>query len=66
MTMSNSRGMIMDIEGITVQQTNTGLKLVLEGDFYKSIAAKWEQGQIRPFYTILKDFIRALDKSYAD
>ncbi|MHA2095280.1 MAG: hypothetical protein ACW98F_11680 [Candidatus Hodarchaeales archaeon] len=56
----------MDLDGITVQQTNSGLKLVLEGDFYKSIAEKWEQGQVRPFYSILKDFIKALDSSYAD
>ncbi|MHA1975671.1 MAG: hypothetical protein ACW98I_02090 [Candidatus Hodarchaeales archaeon] len=58
--------MNMDLDGITVQQTNSGLKLVLEGDFYKSIAEKWEQGQVRPFYSILKDFIKALDSSYAD
>lgn len=58
--------MKMVIDGITVQQTNTGLKLVLEGDFYRDIAAKWEQGQIRPFYSILKDFISALEKSYTD
>ncbi len=56
-------GFNMDTDGISVQQTATGLKLILEGDLYKSIAAKWEEGQFRPFYTILKDFIKALDES---
>ncbi len=54
----------METDGISVQQTTTGLKLVLEGDLYKSIAAKWEEGQLRPFYTLLKDFIKALEESY--
>jgi len=56
----------MGIDGISVQQTKTGLKLILEGDLYKSIAAKWEQGQLRPFYSLLKDFIKALDDSYPE
>jgi hypothetical protein len=56
----------MDTTGISVQQTTTGLKLVLEGDLYKTIAAKWEEGQFRPFYTLLKDFIKALKESYEE
>ncbi|MHA1992943.1 MAG: hypothetical protein ACW97Z_00215 [Candidatus Hodarchaeales archaeon] len=56
----------MEIDGISVQQTATGLQLILEGDLYKSIAAKWEQGQFRPFYSLLKDFIKALNDSQID
>ncbi len=56
----------MEPEGISVQQTSTGLQLILEGDLYKKIAAKWEEGQLRPFYSLLKEFIKALEKTYTD
>jgi hypothetical protein len=56
----------MKPEGISVQQTETGLQLNLEGELYKSIAENWEKGQFRPFYTILKNFINELNKSYTD
>ena len=56
----------MEPEGISVQQTSTGLQHILEGDLYKHIAAKWEEGQLRPFYSLLKEFIKALENTYTD
>ena len=57
---------IVDYEGIKVQKTTTGLQLTLEGEMYREIAQKWEQGKIRPFYSLLKDFIKALEVTYQE
>jgi len=57
---------IMDKEGINVQKTTTGLQLTLEGEMYRGIAQKWEEGKIRPFYSLLKNFIKALEVAYQE
>ncbi len=51
----------MEYEGIKVQKTATGLQLTLEGEMYREIAQKWEKGNVQPFFSLLKDFIRALE-----
>ncbi len=56
----------MDFEGIKVEKINTGLQLTLEGEMYREIAQNWEDGEIRPFYSILKDFIKALEKTFLE
>jgi hypothetical protein len=55
----------LEKEGISVRQTQSGLQLTLEGDFYKDIARKWENGEYRPFYSLLKEFIKALESEYS-
>lgn len=52
---------IIEHEGIKVQKTATGLQLTLEGEMYREIAQKWEEGKVQPFFSLLKDFIRALE-----
>lgn len=54
----------MEHEGISVEQTETGMKLTLEGILYQNIAKKWEEGEFRPFYPLLKEFISALKDAY--
>jgi hypothetical protein len=56
----------MEHEGISVEQTEKGMKLTLDGILYQSIARKWEEGQFRPFYPLLKEFISALKNAYPD
>jgi len=56
----------MDYDGINVQKTSTGLQLSLEGEMYRQIAQKWEEGKIRPFFSLLKDFIKALEQIYQE
>jgi len=56
----------MDFEGIKVEKKTTGLQLTLEGEMYREIAQNWEDGKIRPFYSILKDFIKALEQTYQE
>lgn len=53
--------MMMDTEGIKVRKTAVGLELTLEGDMYREIAQKWEEGKIQPFFSQLKDFIKSLE-----
>ena len=54
----------MELSGISVVQTKSGLQLTLEGKFYQEIAKQWEEGQLKPFYTILKNFIHELNEAY--
>ena len=54
---------VMDYQGIKVQKTETGLQLTLEGEMYREIAQKWEDGTFQPFFSLLKDFIKALEAS---
>jgi hypothetical protein len=56
----------MEYEGIKVQKTTTGLQLILEGEMYCEIAQMWEEGKIRPFFSLLKDFIKALELAYLE
>ena len=51
----------MEYQGIKVQKTTTGLQLTLEGEMYREIAQKWEKGKVQPFFSLLKDFIKALE-----
>jgi hypothetical protein len=51
----------MEYQGIKVQKTSTGLQLTLEGEMYHEIAQKWEEGKVQPFFSLLKDFIKALE-----
>lgn len=54
----------MELSGISIIQTKNGLQLTLEGKFYQEIAKKWEEGQLKPFYSILKNFIQELNQAY--
>ena len=54
----------MEYEGIKVQKTTTGLQLSLEGEMYIQISQNWEEGKIRPFFSILKEFIKRLEVEY--
>ena len=56
----------MESEGISVSQTSTGLQLTLEGEMYRKIARQWEEGQLKPFYSILKEFIKTLEQAYEE
>lgn len=56
----------MEHKGISVEQTETGMKLTLDGSLYQNIAKKWEEGEFRPFYPLLKEFISALKDAYQD
>ncbi|MFW9855066.1 MAG: hypothetical protein ACFFFG_08390 [Candidatus Thorarchaeota archaeon] len=50
--------------GISVIETEKGFQLSLDGEIYRKIAQDWNQGKIKPFYTRLKDFIKALEHDY--
>ncbi len=54
----------MESAGISVVQTSTGLQLTLEGEMYRQIAKQWENGHLKPFYSILKEFIKSLKQAY--
>ncbi|MCK4848140.1 MAG: hypothetical protein KAT16_03870 [Candidatus Heimdallarchaeota archaeon] len=56
----------MESEGIEVRKTTTGLQLTLEGEMYREIAQKWEKGKVHPFFSLLKDFIKALEVAYQE
>jgi hypothetical protein len=56
----------MEHKGISVEQTETGMRLSLDGNLYQSIAKKWEEGEFKPFYPLLKEFISALKDAYQD
>jgi len=56
----------MDFEGIKVEKITTGLQLTLEGEMFREIAQNWEDGKIRPFYSILKVFIKDLEQIYLE
>ena len=56
----------MEPAGISVVQTSTGLQLTLEGEMYQQIAKQWEEGQLKPFYSILKEFIKSLKEAYEE
>ncbi len=55
----------MDVEGIKIIETEHGMKIILEGDLYKKIAQEWEKGNIKPFYSYLKQFIKNIQADYA-
>ncbi|MFW9778676.1 MAG: hypothetical protein ACFFE8_07450 [Candidatus Heimdallarchaeota archaeon] len=50
--------------GISVIETEKGFQLSLDGELYRKIARDWKQGKIKPFYTRLKEFIKALELDY--
>ncbi len=56
----------MESAGISVVQTSTGLQLTLEGEMYRQIAKQCENGQLKPFYSILKEFIKSLKEAYEE
>ena len=55
----------MNIEGINIKETENGMIIVLEGDLYKKIAQEWEIGNIKPFYSHLKLFIKNIQIDYS-
>ena len=55
----------MEKDGISVKETSSGLQLNLDGILFKKIAQNWEQGNVKPFYTHLKKFLRELEKDYS-
>ena len=54
----------LEKDGISVKETTTGLQLNLDGLMYKKIAQECEQGKFNPFYTLLKEFIKEIEKKY--
>jgi hypothetical protein len=53
-------------QGISVKETEKGLQLNLNGELYKKIAKDWEQGNFKPFYPRLKEFIKRLKEDYSE
>jgi hypothetical protein len=54
----------LEKDGISVKETTTGLQLNLDGLMFKKIAQECEQGKFNPFYSILKEFIKEIEKKY--
>jgi hypothetical protein len=50
--------------GISVKDTGKGLQLTLDGEMYRKIAQEWEQGNLKPFFSHLKEFIKQIEKDY--
>ncbi len=56
----------MEKDGISVKETSSGLQLNLDGILFKKIAQDWEQGNVKPFYTHLKKFLKELENDYSE
>ncbi|MHA2307437.1 MAG: hypothetical protein ACXACU_18815 [Candidatus Hodarchaeales archaeon] len=54
----------MEKSGISIKETNSGLQLNLDGIMFKKIAQEWEKGNIKPFYSHLKKFLKDLEREY--
>jgi len=55
----------LNVEGIQIKETENGMIIALEGDLYKKIAQEWERGNIKPFYSHLKLFVKNIQTDYA-